>query len=139
MYAGYEEIMHERVRQEVQEGKEREQVVLNCQVSFGTRSQSFSVCSRLRGDLLSSLPPVDLPFPTAQRLCKAPESSAARGIPQEISQQDSPSLKFYQFYLCLGLFETHLWRLKLQQTTDWAAHQNNYKNSSTQACQAVTE
>lgn len=51
-----------------------------------------------------------------------------------VSQPDSLSLNFYQFYLCLCLFETHLYpELKCYQTTDWARHQNSYKNSNTEA------
>lgn len=50
MYADME-VMPERARQEEGAGeREREQIVLNCQVPRGTRSQIFSVCSRLRGD-----------------------------------------------------------------------------------------
>lgn len=55
-----------------------------------------------------------LPSPTAQRLGKAPRDLCSPKNTTGISQLDSPSLKFYQLYLCLRLFETHLRRLKLQ-------------------------
>lgn len=106
-------------------------VKLSC-ATWDRHSRLLRLC--LAGDALLSFPLISSLHHSSEALQTPSEGRAA-----EEHRRESPPFSFSQVLSALSSLDSHLPRLRLQRTTDWAPDQNSDQNSRRQTCLAVTE